>query len=509
MCLLPLVERELKEALRRPATRRVRLFCGGGSLVLVAWSFLVWGSSSGFGGGRAFDIAAVTASCATICAAIFLAADSISFERREGTLAFLFLTDLKARDIVLGKLAATGLVPGFALMSIFPALAVCPPLGGMLAAELWRGVLILLVTLIYSFSVTLLVSSFCKERREATFIATLFLLVANPLWLWVLAWRFPPILFWSALFSLTAFAAGSIAATAAVLDRIWRDKEVVRSSGQKPKPQQVQTLRRVRGEVPIAWMMLRRKNVSGLLRGLLYLSVGAGALYLTRHLLNRHEQASSLVVLLLIHLAVLFVLLGRTGYSFFSDRQDGSLELLLGTRLTNEEIFSGFAKFLLDQSRLFLTFLTALDVLFSVLLLLSPAPQLCVLPVAMAATLWVNFFGVRWLGVYRSLVINHPSLTILGTFARLCAGPLALSALCLTTPRTDIFKVAVFWVGSSAFLTLLFGNDARAALMQYGRTLLLRPYAEKPPHVENEWSFINWDDVLEENMPRLVISRKE
>jgi ABC-type Na+ efflux pump permease subunit len=51
-------------------------------------------------------------------------ADSISHEKREGTLGLLFLTDLKGHDIVLGKLAATSLRGFYGLLAVFPVLAV-------------------------------------------------------------------------------------------------------------------------------------------------------------------------------------------------------------------------------------------------------------------------------------------------------------------------------------------------------------------------------------------------
>ncbi len=43
-------------------------------------------------------------------ASVVITADCISRERREGTLSLLFLSTMKGRDVVLGKLAALGLV---------------------------------------------------------------------------------------------------------------------------------------------------------------------------------------------------------------------------------------------------------------------------------------------------------------------------------------------------------------------------------------------------------------
>ena len=58
----------------------------------------------------------------TLLAGIFLASDSLSEERREGTLGLLFLTDLKSYDIVLGKFMAVSLNAFYGLLAVFPVL---------------------------------------------------------------------------------------------------------------------------------------------------------------------------------------------------------------------------------------------------------------------------------------------------------------------------------------------------------------------------------------------------
>ena len=62
-------------------------------------------------------------------------ADCLSEEKREGTLGLLFLTDLKAYHIVLGKLAATSLGTIYGMLSIFPVMGVPLLLGGVAPAE--------------------------------------------------------------------------------------------------------------------------------------------------------------------------------------------------------------------------------------------------------------------------------------------------------------------------------------------------------------------------------------
>src|SRR5258708_3664704 len=64
-------------------------------------------------------------------------ADSVSAEKREGTLGLLFLTDLKSFDIVLGKLAVTSLNSVYGVLAIVPVVALPVQLGGITGTELW------------------------------------------------------------------------------------------------------------------------------------------------------------------------------------------------------------------------------------------------------------------------------------------------------------------------------------------------------------------------------------
>src|SRR5438094_2612698 len=79
---------------------------------------------------------------------VFLTADCLSEEKREGTLGLLFLTDLKGYDVVLGKLMATSLNAFYGLLAIFPLLALPLLLGGVSLWEFCRVMLALVNTLI-------------------------------------------------------------------------------------------------------------------------------------------------------------------------------------------------------------------------------------------------------------------------------------------------------------------------------------------------------------------------
>ena len=80
---------------------------------------------------------------------MFLTADCLSVEKREGTLGLLFLTDLRGYDVVLGKLFSTSLRSSYGLVAGFPVLALPLLLGGVTGSAFWRVVLVLLAHVFY------------------------------------------------------------------------------------------------------------------------------------------------------------------------------------------------------------------------------------------------------------------------------------------------------------------------------------------------------------------------
>ena len=52
--------------------------------------------------------------------------------------------------------------------------------------------------------------------------------------------------------------------------------------------------------------------------------------------------------------------------------------------------------------------------------------------------------------------------------------------------------MAVLWLFLSGFNDLIFLANARSILIEHFRVLALRPFGEKMPRVESEWSPINW-----------------
>jgi hypothetical protein len=495
---LPLVLRELYVAGRRPATFRLRMAFGAGGMGFTIWAFLVWGSAHG-NGRWIYDTLLLLAASLAIATGLLVAADTVSRERREGTLGFLFLTDLRPADVILGKFSAAALIPATTLLAFFPGLALCQLLGGVGAWEFWRGILALVVTLFFALCATVFVSTHCEDHRRAHAGAGLLLLVLNPIWLCLLSlevtYRQVPLLYWLVLPVFLALGAVFLNSACNALALGWHDTAIKWERRESLTPAAASLANSFKQTQPLAWMLLRRRPWSRLA----WWALGVPALLATLllFLVSGHAyRPLSMLLLFSAHLSVYLMALTRTAYSFYTDRQDGSLELLLSTRLSMQEMFAAFTRCLLQQTKPLLVVLTLIDLVWSLYFGIEGTTWF-ILPPAMAATLWVSVAGLGSTGVYRSLLSNHPAFAMIATVLRLSFFPTVISFLGFFGSTTSVLQIALFWVISSGFAALFFGLDARAALEKHGRELLLRPFSEKPPHIDNEWSFIDWDEEVE------------
>src|SRR2546422_7803699 len=150
MTFLPIVERELRLAARRPGTYWTR---GGAALVFVVICFSMLLTSLSVQtttslGRSMFDVLAWIAFGYCLLAGVRYTADCLSEEKREGTLGLLFLTDLRGFDVVLGKLVVTSLNCAYAFLEMFPVLSIPLFLDGVSVDEFWRMVLVLAIALV-------------------------------------------------------------------------------------------------------------------------------------------------------------------------------------------------------------------------------------------------------------------------------------------------------------------------------------------------------------------------
>lgn len=174
MNCLPIIEREMRIWSRRAATYYLRALVAGGGML---------GILSATGERREQDQSIfMILACGFLGIAVtqlsgcFLTADCVSSEKRDGTLGLLFLTPLRARDIVIGKLASHSLLVSFSMLALAPVFFIPLLNGGITATEALRVFLGLLVSLFLSLSIGMLVSCLGREAKS-TAIGTFVVLV--------------------------------------------------------------------------------------------------------------------------------------------------------------------------------------------------------------------------------------------------------------------------------------------------------------------------------------------
>jgi ABC-type transport system involved in cytochrome c biogenesis permease component len=168
MRFLPIVERELRTMARRRGTYWFRVLFAFSGVMLGAFVYLVNLQSPASDFASIFiSILSGLAVVYSLFAGMIFTADCLSEERRDGTLGLLFLTDLKGYDVIFGKMAATSLRGFYALVALFPVLAIPLMSGGVTYMEFWR--LVLAVTDIFAFSLAagMFVSAVSRVARKA------------------------------------------------------------------------------------------------------------------------------------------------------------------------------------------------------------------------------------------------------------------------------------------------------------------------------------------------------
>ncbi|HKS36668.1 MAG TPA: hypothetical protein VJW76_05735 [Verrucomicrobiae bacterium] len=255
MIFLPIAGRELRVASRKRSTFWVRIaaalvavLIGSGFLVLAAvWSF---GFGAGTLGKGLFALLTWLNLAVALSAGLFFTSDCLSEEKREGTLGFLFLTDLRGYDVVLGKLLATSLRGFYALLAVVPILAVTLLMGGVTSAQFWKTSLALVNALVLSLAAGLFVSAISRDSQKAMAVTLLLLVLlaaggpagdalsaligensftpvlslSSPVYLFVTAGGWGRTLFWSSLLANQVVAWVLLGLACVVLPRTWQEK---------------------------------------------------------------------------------------------------------------------------------------------------------------------------------------------------------------------------------------------------------------------------------------------
>lgn len=391
LSVLPVVDRELRVAARQPATHWLR--AAAALAITLVWLGLMLAHQPGGQqaqlGHNLIRALSLLAFGFTLVAGVFLTADCLSAERREGTLGLLFLTDLTALDVALGKLTATSLHACYALLAAFPVLGLPLLVGGVSGGEFARLLLALGLTLFFSLAAGLCVSAVNRETRASmagTFIVLAVLTGILPALRWMLPkgatsldpflfWPSPGYLYWEAFdthygpvrFWGSAAVIGGLALlfvtlACVLLGRNWRESKSARLVNRTAD------LRRLRGgpcwENPYAWLT-HRLTTSGrwakIFPALLVL------IWLVAALLASNPRREECFVIAFIAAYVLHLYWKcaqaiEATRRFSEDRASGALELLLSTPLAPTTILAGLRRALAGSFALRIAVICAVNI---------------------------------------------------------------------------------------------------------------------------------------------------
>lgn len=188
MPLAPVIERELRVASRQPSAYWLRglaasLFVGVGWLQLSAMELSGRGTGSGW---AQLTTVGWLAFAACVVAGPLLASDTLSREKRQGTLGLLFLTDLSPQAVLWGKLTALLVRTSSMALASVPILALSVPFGAVTPGRVAALAAVLLHTLLWSLAISVFFSACCTDGRSSMALSS-FVVGAITLW----AWRMP------------------------------------------------------------------------------------------------------------------------------------------------------------------------------------------------------------------------------------------------------------------------------------------------------------------------------
>jgi len=167
--ILPIVSRELRVAARRNKTYWLRVAAAAAALLVCAWLCYGVGMQQPAVnlGKSVFSSLTILAFAYCLLVAPFVTADSVSEEKRDGTLGLLFLTELRSVDVVLGKWLATSISAFYGLLGILPALGLPLLMGGVTPGEYWRTALAVVNAILFSLTAGMCVSTLSRDQSKA------------------------------------------------------------------------------------------------------------------------------------------------------------------------------------------------------------------------------------------------------------------------------------------------------------------------------------------------------
>jgi hypothetical protein len=332
--ILPVALREIRVAAHRPRTFRIRAFS---PLILLSVSaalicFAPLTGKAAFTGAELFSLLFRIAYGFCLLTGLAATIDCISEEKREGTLGLLFLTRVKAFDIILGKVTSAALVTGSMLLASLPNLALPVLLGGITLAQVAEGIITLAATLFFSLSLGAFISTVANDSLQRL------VLMAFILPFYGIVARVPSI--------ITSLSILLLVAATWALPRIWRRSQNPKKIGLTVR---LALRKKLLGKNPIFWLGTRARF--GSLGFLAALALGLSFIPLAQRsnwglapnpfLPYAITGVAWFALVVLLQLFMLLLIAAKSCQWITETRQGGLLDLLAGTPLRPSQIFRG------------------------------------------------------------------------------------------------------------------------------------------------------------------------
>ncbi len=398
--------------------------------------------------------------------------DCLSEEKREGTLGLLFLTDLKAYDIVLGKLTATSLNAFYGMLAIFPILAISLLVGGVSGGEFWRMVVVSMNNLLFSLGLGIFCSSISRDERKSLILGIVLLLFfagglpllgamtndwrnsqgINPFFLILspgtsvvmafdtnFARSSGSGLFYASIGAIHGLSWLLLAFSCFIVPRTWQDKPVSGGTGERHSfwqnliygsaTRRAALRSHLLGKNPIYWLTSRDRLKSWCL----WTFLGVVGLFWICGLIAYPNEwkdwGAYLWTAVITHVVLKFWLTLEACRRFCLDRQSGALELLLSSPLSVRDILHGQ---LLSLRRQFAG--PVLVVLFSDALFLAARNDggWTFMWIAGIMMLVADLITLSWLGMWLGLNSRSAAQAAMATLVRILFLPWLLFVVFLT-----------------------------------------------------------------------------
>lgn len=541
MTFLPVVAREMGVLARRKSMYWSRWVTAVLALLVMLWLLAVSSSQVSFAqlGRSIFTI--LSSLCFTFAVLVGMQAtsDSVSEEKREGTLGLLFLTDLNGIDVIAGKLAVSSMHAVLVLIGVIPMMSLSLLLGGVTLSEFGLSALVLLNTMFLSLSLGVCVSCFSKNERKAmvgTFVG-LFVIVLGPFIVGILLRSYlgfseellaisplyafgslhaipvrmmigpaGPSFFWYSLAFTFVLAWCFLGVAAWVLPKFVNDLpalrfERVRNFVDNFVYGRIEQRKRHRAELldrnAFLWLASRERVKTKYAWGIIAFFLG---LYLWIALQFENmlfDLAVGAALMMLIHLVFKIWLASEVCSRLIEDRRSGALELLLSTPLSVREIAHGQSAAL---GRIFLKpiiFLLAMEALFILGGMneyrqqASKQERLLVFG-TLIGTFLLDLWALKWVGLWLSMSAKSMERVLITTIVRVLLLPWLIFAVLsglrmLNSGQGDSVGAVVNWMTISVLVSLFMGASSRNKFLTQFRELATKRFesmAETEPEVK-------------------------